>query len=252
MRHYGQTATFLLCNIFVVQRVSCTYETVISHLHEPGHTATHCNTLQHTATRCNTLQHTASHSNTQQHTTTHCNTYHKCTSKATHLGFVRFARHDSSWSMRRSPTHEPAPHEINRSYVRGWRRIVCDGHHSCPYCRSWKISKVNWLLDLLCKVSNTPQHTATHCNNLQHTATHCNTQVNWLLDLLCQVSTEFTSPLTRVLQCVAVCWSVLQCVVVCCSVLQCVAVRCSALQCVAVCSVISQMTHSYMTSLMHI
>ena len=176
-------------------------------MHEPGHTATHCNTLHHTATRCNTLQHTATHCNTPQHTATHCNTYHKCTSKATHLGFVRFARHDSSWSMRRSPTHEPAPHEINRWCVSWLQRIVCDGHHSCSYCRSWKFSKVNWLLDLLCKVS-----------------------------------TEFTSLLTRVLQCVAVC----------CSVLQCVAVRCSALQCVAVCSVISQMTHSYMTSLMHI
>ena len=39
----------------------------------------------------------------------------------------------------------------------------------------------------------------------------------------------------RVLQCVAVCYSVLQCVAVCYSVLQCVAVCYIVLQCVAVC-----------------
>jgi len=51
-------------------------------IHQPQHTATHCNTLQHTATHCNTLQHTATHCNTLQHTATHrgahsCNAFTK-------------------------------------------------------------------------------------------------------------------------------------------------------------------------------
>ena len=74
------------------------------------------------------------------------------------------------------------------------------------------------------------QHTATHCNTLQHTATD---------SMMSRGIPPYSSrerPATddqvccRVLQCVAVFYSVLQCVAVCCRVLQCVAVRAQGLQ----------------------
>jgi len=51
---------------------------------------------------------------------------------------------------------------------------------------------------------------------------------------------EYPPSHIRMLQCVAVCYSVLQCAAVCCSVLQYVVVYCSVLQCAAVCCSVLQ------------
>jgi len=108
------------------------------------HAVTHCSTLQHTC-RCGsctnvsrlapTLQHPATHCNTLQHTATHCNICYT------------LQRTTTRWhTLQRTATHD--------TYVVVSR---CGDGDSCR------------------NISNTLQHTATHCDTLQHTATHCNT-----------------------------------------------------------------------------
>ena len=92
------------------------------------------------------------------------------------------------------------------------------------------------------KYDDVKQHSATHCNTLQHTATHCNTlqHRNTELEesmtiLTAQPSTAQKGNVFSNVHLMNQLRCVLQCVAACCSVLQCVAVCYSVLQSVAKC-----------------